>query len=189
MNDARDKQLLTQKIGLENPIDLSGCIPNLTMRPWEYKAFIPKNKFVLPAPTVTKVVPSHDSRLLSTVPLGEQQSVPIQIDFSREMDCDSVFDSLSIESNTQDGYQARFNVSSAKCGASDPFTPYFVGGIGSVWSLRADLVNVSHGVHAFTVKNATAADGDSSTSVSTHEACLVILLLTCCRLSTDSCSA
>ena len=161
--------LLTLRTGLESPEDLNGCIQRLEMRPWDYKAFVPKDNFVLPAPTITRIIPSHDSRLLSTVPLGQQQSVSIQIEFSQEMDCDSVFNSLSVDSNTQDGHFAQLNRSSAVCGPSDTYTPSFVGGIGSVWSLRAELVDVSHGVHTVTV-NATATSGNRSTNVSTRKA-------------------
>jgi alpha-1,3-glucan synthase len=152
--------------GIEKSTQNNGCLSNLTMVPWEYKAFVPKDKWVAPAPTITRVIPGHDARLQSTVAFGEQESVPIQIRFSREMDCDSVANSLEIHSTTQDGRVAQLNRSSIICQTTDADPPRYVGEIATIWIFHAQLEDVSNGVHTYTVKNATTEVGESYTNVS-----------------------
>ena len=151
------------KLGIEDSIEFNGCLRNLTMPAWGYKALVPKDKFVTPGPTITKLSPSHDSRLLSTVPLGEQQSVPFEIQFSREMDCASVSRGMTVQSTTQDGSTMRVDASSISCDTVSDLTADLIAAPASVWSFKATLTNVSHGVHTVTLTNVTTAAGDSST--------------------------
>lgn len=138
------------------------------MAPWGWKAFVPKAKWVTPAPTITRVIPGHDSRLQSTVRLGAQEEVPIEIHFSSEMDCSSVADNLEIASTTQDGQVARLNKSSVACRTEKTDHPRYEGEIGTEWIFSAQLENVSNGVHTYTVRNATTQDGKLFTNVSRH---------------------
>lgn len=153
----------TFKFGIENSTESNGCLSNLTMPAYGWKAFVPIDQWVTPVPTITRVVPPHDSRLQSLVEFGQQESVQIQIRFSREMDCDSVANSLDIKSTTQDGRVAVLNRTSIICQSIDADPPRNVGEIASAWSFNALLENVSNGVHTYTVKNATASDGNSTT--------------------------
>lgn len=119
-----------------------------------------------PAPTITRVIPGHDERLLSTVGYDEQETVLIQIRFSSEMDCDSVANSLEISSDTQNNQTARLNRTSIVCKTTDADPPRHVGEIPTAWIFNAQLENVSNGVHTFTVKNATTQDKTLYTNVS-----------------------
>lgn len=127
---------------------------------------MPKDKWLTPSPTITRVIPGHDSRLQSTVEFGEQETVAIQIRFSSEMSCDSVASSLEIDSTTQDGRTARLNISSVVCLTANADPPRHVGEIATAWIFMAELENISNGVHTFTVNNATTKDGQLYTNVS-----------------------
>ena len=152
--------------GIEDSTEFNGCLPQLDMLPWEFKALVPKDKWLTPSPTITRVVPGHDSRLQSTVAFGDQESVAIQIRFSSEMDCDSVANSLVIVSKTQDGRTAQLNKSSVACLTASADPPRHVGEIPTAWIFNAELDNVSNGVHTYTVNNATTKDGGLATGVS-----------------------
>lgn len=154
----------TARMGIENSTELNGCLPNLTMPAWGYKAFVPVDKFVVPGPTITKLDPGHDTRLLATVPLGEQQSVPFEVQFSREMDCQSVLRGITVESTTEDGTTMRLDDSSVSCASMAGAASDLIAAPVSAWSFSATLTNVSHGVHTIILSNVTtAAAGDSNT--------------------------
>ena len=148
-----------QALGIENSTEFNGCVPKLDMAPWEYKAFVPKAKWLTPSPTITRVVPGHDTRLESTVDYDGQETVPIQIRFSSQMDCDSIANGLSIDSTAESNQLAQLNKSSVSCISADADPPRNVGEIPTTFIFNADLVNVSNGVHTFTVRNATTKDG------------------------------
>ncbi|KAK7732518.1 hypothetical protein SLS53_008403 [Cytospora paraplurivora] len=145
---------------------LTGCLSNLSMDAWGYKAFVPKAKFVNPGPSITKVSPSHDKRITSSVTQGEQQTVPIEIHFSQRMDCDSITSGLTVNSTTDDGQVARINNGSITCAAIDAVTDVrYVGQPATLWKFTAELENVSHGIHTLTITNASSTNGTYTNSV------------------------
>ena len=151
------------KLGLENSTDFNGCLESLTLPAWGYKAFVPVDKFSVPGTTITKFNPGHDARLLSTVPLGQQQNVSFELQFSQAMDCQSVARSISVQSTTQDGTVMQLDSSSVSCSTMIGLMPELISAPASEWSFRAMLTNVSHGVHTVVLSNATSSAGDSST--------------------------
>lgn len=142
---------------------LSGCISNFTIDAWGFKAFVPKQTFVDPIPQISRVIPGHDARLKSTVDLGQQETVPLQIRFSQPMDCDSVTNSISVDSTTQDGSRARIDPNSISCRIETQDKSPYVGGVSSEFTFAANLVNVGNGIHAYTVSNVTTQDGQRFT--------------------------
>jgi alpha-1,3-glucan synthase len=152
------------KYGIEGSKEFNGCIPRLETAAWDYKAFVPKDKWVSPGPTITKTVPSHDARIRSTVAYEEFESVPIEVRFSSEMKCDSVTDSIEIHSTTENGQQARLNERSVNCTLADADPPRYVGEIPTAWIFSANVENVYNGVHTVTIRNATTEDGKLSTN-------------------------
>lgn len=145
---------------------LTGCLSNITMEAWGYKAFVPKDKFLDPAPTITKVVPSHDERRTASVSLGEQQTIPVEIYFSHEMSCDSVTSGLTVNSTTSDGAVARINNATVTCVGLDAAGDVkYVGQPATMWKFTADLENVSHGIHTLTISNATTTNGSYTNAV------------------------
>jgi alpha-1,3-glucan synthase len=152
------------KYGIEGSEEFNGCLSRLEMAAWDYKAFVPKDKWLSPGPTITKTVPSHDARLKSTVAYEEQESLPIEIRFSTEMNCDSVTNSIEIDSTTESGGQARLDKGSVNCTLADADPPRYVGEIPTGWIFSANLENIYNGVHTVTVRNASTEDGELSTN-------------------------
>lgn len=152
---------------MEGSEKFNGCLPQITLPAWGFKAFVPKDKWIRPTPYITKFTPGHDARLVSKVSTGE--TVKIGFQFSQEMDCDNITKSLSVKSTALDNQIARFNTSSVSCGLiEETEVASWSGALTSVFNYEIELVNVFHGVHEITVNNVTNKYGNSSTNVSSH---------------------
>ena len=156
--DEYDLETSTFSYGLEGSTDPNGCLASFELEPYGWKVFLPKSKFLDPAPTITRLIPGHDERINSTVPLGQQQTLPIEIRFSSQMSCDSVTNNLVVDSTTQDGITAQLDKNSIKCSDIDADPPSHPGEMASAWSFKANLEQVSHGVHTVTLNNVTTSD-------------------------------
>lgn len=143
--------------------DSQGCLAKVTLLPWEFKAFVPVDAWQQPKPVITEVSPGHDSRILSAVDDDETQSLRIQIGFSSPMDCDSVTNSITLESTSQLGTTANLNISSVTCLEVAPRSISLVGQTPTTWVFSVDLDNVANGVHTYTINNVTSADGKLAT--------------------------
>lgn len=138
---------------------MNGCLPNFTLPAWGWKAFVPIGNWSQPAPTITRVIPNHDQRLESSVSMDDTETVDIQIRFSSEMSCESVTNSITINSTAFGGKVAKLNSSSISCANETTDLPQYVGGMATAWIFSAALMNVANGIHTITVDNASAADG------------------------------
>lgn len=145
----------------------SGCLSTMSMPGFGFKAFVPIEFFVAPDPVITGLVPTHDSRIVAEVELGQQQNVSIEIHFSTTMDCDSVTNSLTINSTTQDAITAQVVPGSISCQTVEPdkSSESYVGQPATLWKYSADLENVSHGIHTMTVTNASTGNGSYTNAV------------------------
>lgn len=144
------------------------------MSPWGYKAYVPIGKWLEPSPVITKFSPGHDYRILSDSSDNGQVTVPIELHFSQEMNCENVQNLITINSTTANSSKPSLDNASVKCELTfDPeaivsqYTGPITGQIPSTWVLKANLVNVSDGVHSITVTNVTNQAGNASTNVST----------------------
>lgn len=146
------------------------------MTPFGYKAYVPKAKWLEPSPVITKFSPGHDYRILSNASSHEPNTVPIELRFSQEMNCNSVRNAITISSTTIDSSMASMDKTSVLCklefdttATVSKYTGSITGQIPSTWVLKANLVNVSDGVHSVTVSNATTQTGNMFTN-----ACLTV---------------
>lgn len=154
----------TQTFGLEGETEPNGCFSSFYMKPWDWKVLVPVDNWETPSPTITKFVPGHDSRLLSSVGLGQQETVDIELHFDQAMDCDSVTNSISVESTTQDGVVAEIDESTIECDSySEEIRPLYVAVPDTRWRFAATLKTVSHGIHVIRVNNATSSDKNRTT--------------------------
>lgn len=153
-----------RRLGINGSSQLNGCIANLKMRPFEFKAYVPINHWVGPRPMMTEFEPGHDARVQSMVDPGDSQDLNIVFKFSQEMDCESVTRSIGFESTTLSGKTPLVKPDSIVCGkvAADAESVY-VGALPSVWSWQATLTAVEHGVHAVKISSPLSADGKSTT--------------------------
>ena len=141
------------------------------LSPWGYKAFVPLEAWLRPSPVITKFLPGHDFRVLSTAGIDQQETVPIEIHFSDEMDCSQLLDSISFKSTTVDNSVPVIDNSSVICQTTNG-TEYdfsvnnlYSGQVTTAWKFSANLVNVSDGVHMLTVNNATTKTDNATTNV------------------------
>lgn len=148
----------------------SGMLESITLAPWGYKALVPTADWVAPTPVITSFSPGHDARLLSNTTQDGTETVAIELGFSQAMDCDSVTSAISIESNTVDGSKPSLDSSSISCKTLD--TPLNVtdvsGGVPTVWTFSANLVDTANGVHSLIVKNASSSSGNTTTGSRDH---------------------
>ncbi len=158
---------------LDNSTKNNGCLNSLLMSPWGYKAYVPIGKWLEPSPMITKFTPGHDHRLVSDSSSNKQDTVPIELHFSQEMNCENVQNLITINSTTADGSKPSLDNASVNCKITfDPeaivsrYTGPITGQVPSKWVLKANLVNVSDGVHSITVSNVTNQAGNASTNVS-----------------------
>ncbi|KAL3474030.1 hypothetical protein BJX99DRAFT_232288 [Aspergillus californicus] len=141
-----------------------GCVSQMELLPWEYRAYVRSSDFVDPGPTVTEFVPGHDARLISDDDSGE--SVPIRLGYSRNMTCDDITDAIVLDSKTEAGVNATLDTSSVNCTDVSARTTSndFVGEIPTVWTWSATLNNVHHGIHQITVKNVSSSEGHTNST-------------------------
>ncbi|KAJ9317012.1 CAZyme family GH13 [Paecilomyces variotii] len=146
----------------------AGCVDTMSMRGWEFRAYVDKEDWVGPRPMITKFSPGHDARILSTVAPNEFESINVTIWFSTEMDCDSVTKSISFNSSTESGKTASLG-GTPRCSSIPPETQtQMVGEIASTWYWTAEVQNVYNGIHRLTVNNPKTSDGSGNTSAVDH---------------------
>ncbi|KAK5662545.1 hypothetical protein OQA88_8457 [Cercophora sp. LCS_1] len=133
-----------------------GCISGIQkFPPWGFKAFVLKESWVTPSPTITKFLPGHDYRLESSD--EGPTSVEIAFQFSTEMDCDSVLNSIEITSNSVGKTTATLNRNSVRCRRLSPSKDnlQYVAQTPSTWEVAATINDIPDGVRRITVRNAT----------------------------------
>ena len=151
-------------LGLEGSTKMSGCLDQLEMPKWGYAAYVPKAEWQGPGPMVTGFVPGHDARILANFSATGKGSVPIEIHFSMEMDCDAITKNISFESSTDDRSIPTVNQGSVKCGnVSDITPPDYIGAVPTTWKWAASLDGVAAGVHRLSISNISATSGDLGT--------------------------
>ena len=164
-----DEQTLTDSavsLGLNGSTSPNGCLSSLDMAAYDFRAYVPKERWVSPEPMITGFKPGHDARILSTVDPAGTEDVDIELRFSTKMDCDAITDSISFNSTTESGETPSLDQDSIKCGPSSEGTnSTFVGAIQSTWSWSATLTNVANGVHSLTVHNASDTEGRTTNSI------------------------
>lgn len=156
------------KLGFGGSTELNGCLDSLELKPWDFRAYVPKDKFIGPRPTITKFTPGHDARVLSSVAPDADETIHVELYFNVEMDCDSVTQSISLTSSTESGKVPSVDTGSVSCKAITTEPTRYVGEIASAWVWAADLTGVYNGIHKLTVKSPTNKDGDSNTNATDH---------------------
>ncbi|KAE8351049.1 hypothetical protein BDV28DRAFT_162594 [Aspergillus coremiiformis] len=146
----------------------NGCLDSLKMKPFEFRAYVPKANFVKPRPMITQFAPGHDVPQLSKVGPNDSEDIDVSIYFSAKMDCDKVTKSISFESNTESGKTPSISNSSVTCKDVKSDDPKYTGQIPNAWVWSAKLTGVYNGIHRLTVKNPTSSDGHSSTQAVDH---------------------
>jgi alpha-1,3-glucan synthase len=149
----------TTKLGIDFSEEFNGCLQELTLAPYEFKAYVPLEAWLPPLPMLTKFLPGHDARLRSMVAATEKEFVDIELQFSEEMACSSVTQNLVLSSTTDDSSNAQLVQKSVSCSnIAEKDAQSFSGAVPSAWVWRAKLL-VANGVHSLTVMNVSSIDG------------------------------
>ncbi|KAK5088183.1 Cell wall alpha-1,3-glucan synthase ags1 [Lithohypha guttulata] len=152
-------------LGINGSTSPNGCVASLDMPPYGFKAYVPAEYWVGLKPMMTKFSPGHDTRINSTVAFGGSEDVDVELQFSAEMDCDSVTNSITFNSTTESGRTPSIDTNSVECSTiTANLNLTYVGYIPSMWSWKAKLTGVEHGVHALTVSSPAAASGGVGTN-------------------------
>lgn len=138
-----------------------GCLSEITLEPFEFRVFIdePEDRWLKPAPMITKFTPGHDVPLDST---KANKKIPIEFYFNTEMDCDSVTNAVTakLTQTTAEPTTLKFlKPECTKITLKDDEKIKYTGAINSVWKWSATLTDVEDGIIKITVSaNATSSD-------------------------------
>jgi alpha-1,3-glucan synthase len=158
----------------------TGCLPQLTLDAYSFKALVPLESWVPPLPMMTKFSPGHDQRILAEAGDPNATDINIAFEFNVEMNCDSVTNGLSFQmSSSGKGSNPTFDPNRVKCGAVlDPDPVKISGAEISAWSWSVTLNNVPDGILELTLTNIATQDGTAMTGVcisSFHRMFLLII--------------
>ncbi|TVY41175.1 Cell wall alpha-1,3-glucan synthase, partial [Lachnellula occidentalis] len=155
----------SSRLYLDDVQGYNGCLQQLEMPAWGFKAFVPKSSFVANGPVITQFVPGHDYRIQSTGAPDESEDVAIEIHFSTEMDCQSLAAGLTFTSTTEFGQVASLRNSTVSCSTvKETYPAPWVGTIPTFFTFKANVTNVYNGIHTVTVNNATTSNGTATDS-------------------------
>ncbi|KZT09456.1 glycosyltransferase family 5 protein [Laetiporus sulphureus 93-53] len=146
-----------------------GCLPNITMPPFGYKAYVLEEDWVSPLPALSGFTPGHDARIIANS-ISANSSIDISLEFTLEMDCDSVTKSISLNMSTSgNGTTPSIVTSSISCGAMTGTQPVEVQGVAlSQWKWSATLQDVPDGILEITIDDPSTNDGTASTNATDH---------------------
>jgi alpha-1,3-glucan synthase len=116
--DERTLEPSGERLHFNGSNEYNGCLPWLNMTKYGFAAFVPKDIWEAPSPSLTKMILNdtfigHDSRIL--VSNEDKETLTLELRFSAEMDCDSVRQSINITSTTGDGSVAVIDTDSVDC--------------------------------------------------------------------------
>ncbi len=142
-----------------------GCLPNITMDPYGFKALVPANIWVPPRPAITRFVPGHDYRLLATPGAANATTIDISLEFNTVMNCDGVTSSISLNMSSS-GRSSNPTITNVSCNAVQNPEPSLITGVSiSAWAWSATLQNVSDGILTITVNQPSESSGNQTTQV------------------------
>lgn len=153
------------KLRLNGSEEFNGCLDSMSLNAYEFKALVPKDRFIRPKPMITQITPGHDRPLLSKVRYNEAEELDVSIYFSTEMDCASVTNSTTLQSTTEFDQTASVDRDSVNCRSVDPSETQWTAQIPNTWVWTSKLTGVYNGIHRLTVTNATSEDGDSTEAI------------------------
>lgn len=140
-----------------------GCLSEITLEPFEFRVFVdePEDRWLKPAPMITKFTPGHDQPLDST---KANKKIPIEFYFNTEMDCDKVTNAVTAKL-TRNGVDEPTTLKflkpdCTKITLKDDEKIKYTGAINSAWKWSTTLTDVEDGIIKITVSaNATSSDG------------------------------
>lgn len=151
-----------------------GCISGFDMQAFDFKAFVPTDRWTHLPPSISGFLPGHDARIQ-----GDGSSIEITIEWDQPMDCDSVTAAMTADGaltyQGEPGKSPSISATSGGCvtiADADREVPDIVGIPPSSWSWRGTITGGGQGLYSLKIGNVTAqrdAEGNvGSTGVSDH---------------------
>jgi alpha-1,3-glucan synthase len=124
-----------------------GCLPEVTMAPYAFKAFVPLANWVAVPPQIVKFRPGHDARIIIDDPSSpSSSSIPISLEFNVPMDCTSITQSTTFRVSDS-GKGGSPQITNVQCGTvTSPELSVLPGGGTSVFYWNATVVGVPEGI-------------------------------------------
>ncbi|OSX65248.1 glycosyltransferase family 5 protein [Postia placenta MAD-698-R-SB12] len=144
-----------------------GCLNNVTMPPFGFKALVPADQWVPPPPAITRFLPGHDARITSS---DNDTTLDITLEFNLEMNCEGVTGAITMNMSSAGNITVpTIDKTTVKCGAVTEPQPSEVQGVSlSSWSWSATVTGVPDGILEITVTNPQTNDGTASTNSTDH---------------------
>lgn len=149
------------KLGINGSTKYNGCYSSIDLDMFEFRAYVPIDDWVPPPPMITKFLPGHDTRILST---EENNTVNITIHMNTEMNCTAFTKAISFVSITESDLTPEINSDTVWCGNVTDTQPDYVGVLASAWEWTANVTNLAPGIHQIVLDNPITADDGSSTN-------------------------
>lgn len=141
-----------------------GCLPTITLRPWEYKVFVPEAQWRQQRPAMTKFTPGHDARVGS--PSG---SIDVTIEYDTEMNCQSLQQAMRVEYSGNAASQP--TLSTIGCGVipdGEVTAPELVSVAPSYWRWTGQIQNAGDGIYEIIIDPVSTDAGNLTTQGTDH---------------------
>ncbi|KAF9069108.1 modular protein with glycoside hydrolase family 13 and glycosyltransferase family 5 domains [Rhodocollybia butyracea] len=136
-----------------------GCLASLTMDGYGFKALVPQGNWIPPPAAITAFHPGHDSRIDSNTTGND---VPISLEFSLPMDCNSVTNSITFNLSSSSSGSTP-TITGATCSNMTSSATVIVQGVSRTqWVWNATLSGYVDGILAITVNNPSTATGTTT---------------------------
>ena len=140
-----------------------GCIESITLQPYDFKALVPADIWIPPAPALTKFTPGHDARIEVTDDSSNPNSIDVQIEFSDLMDCDSVTQSINFTlASSGKGSTPSVKSGLVQCQTisdANVQPTSILGATVSRWNWKATIDNVADGILTITINSPQNQNG------------------------------
>jgi len=148
----------------DNKAPYRGCLPSITLKPWEYKVYVPQAQWRRQRPAMTKFTPGHDAR----IPAPTGGTIDISIEYDTEMSCDSFQQARSlVYSGDATGTPTLSQGSCARIADADIVAPELVGVAPSSWRWTGQIENAGEGIYEIIIGPVAAESGANSTTQGT----------------------
>jgi alpha-1,3-glucan synthase len=144
----------------------AGCFANITLKPFEFRLYVPSSGYIKQKPMITKFTPGHDIAIDTTNAGSSGVSQNITIQFSAEMNCSSINENIWATLTSTIATGTNLTISDKSCTpVTDGSTDNYIGYVPSAYQWSGVLQNVQDGIVKITLNNATSAAGNRTNSI------------------------
>ncbi|KAI5452972.1 hypothetical protein NCC49_006506 [Naganishia albida] len=142
-----------------------GCLPEVTMPAYGFKAYVPEAAWAPAVPTMTKFLPGHDFRL----PSDGNNEIAITFEYDTEMNCESLTSHLTVRHSLGNStLQPSFGTANCALLTQSADSELLMVA-NSTWAYSVTLNNAPDGVYEFIVSaGVTAQNGNLTTNANDY---------------------